>query len=1185
MTLEQLNIALHKLAVQPNREHVLEFSFALMEWMGIEPNAGKTPQLIAPKTQKLKEYLAPAPQTVQPQLYRISADNQTIRVRFSVLKKWKKEYITQLVDNDPGAESFQNTPDALKQITKAPYFIHFVTTTDYDRLVLIFNQGEQKKVVTLKNRLSNTQYLKVIQKWQSLAIKPKPEIANLFWKSLDLNEVNKDFYIKIKERFDGLLRIMVEKKPNIAEKDLKMFAIRLIGRYVFCWFLKEKEIIHSDLISSYALGKYEERYNTILKPLFFETLNTFPYPERKYSKGLPEELHKYLIEIPYLNGGLFEPSVEDDLIQEISIDDWLLSFVKLLEQYSFTIDESSPNYEQVAIDPEMLGKILENLLASLNPETEKLANERNALGAFYTPRSIVDYMVTESLKVYFESQLSDEEKKEQTPDNFITTANAKPSLFSHLEPKQMAFDVNKLQQPSVVHEKLRTRIDKLFDYSIDQNPFTTSETRKLKQALNEVRIIDPACGSGAFPMGVLHKLVMLNEKLGTDKSPYDLRRTILSQNIFGVDILPMAVEISRLRAWLALVLVSDYKRTDKKHNFNIKALPNLDFKFVCANTLIDSGYDDFIHLVNKTNTATLIRLLAEVEKLENIKEEYFNSNSSDHQKQNLITKFHNTKNYIKTEFALLKKRYNLDEFLNKIDDWNPFNDNVASTFFSPAWMFSISNGFDIVIGNPPYVGQKGHKEKFQIIKHSLLGAKYHQRRMDMFYFFMHWGLLNLKNNGVLCFITTNYFLTATYSDKLRKHFYEDSTILSLLNFNELKIFESATGQHNLISVFQKGRNNSVIANTAITKNVGLANNTILRSIFEKTDSETAYYKQTQSSLFEEGTLYIRIEPNQSSSNTSSVNIHSILHKIKTGNKTLKEYCCIEQGIVSGADKVSDSIINRYPKLNLTKGDGIFILTKKEVDDLNLNNEEQDVIKPIYKNSDLKKWHFKPQKQLFLVYLKDEGKPIELSKKLERHFEKFKDVLVDKKENCFKNPWLKKIVQPWLQRGNYFVLFYPRNKDSFEKMKIVNSRRANSNIFAYEDKCYYEQSDIVFTTLKPIYENKLSLLFILGILNSKLIYHWFYHKGKRKGEALELFQKPISEVPIKYVPEDLQNPIVELVHKIILSKKQNVKADVSNEEKQLDILVYHLYNLTYDDAKIIDPALSEEEFNKYKIEDK
>lgn len=385
MTLEQLNSILQKLAQHQTRENVLEFSFALIEWMGIESNAVKTPQLIAPKTQKLKDYLVTAPQTVQPQLYRLTADNQSVRVRFAVVKKIKKDYINQLVDNDPGAESYQNTPDPLKPVTKAPYFIHFVTTADYNRLVLIFNQGEQKRILTFRNRLTNTQYFKVVSQWAAIGKRPKPEIADLFWKSLDIKEVNKEFYKQVKERFDALVGILKTSGVNANENQIKQFAVRLIGRYIFCWFLKEKAIIPVSLISSETIKNTDNYYQGTLLRLFFDTLNT-RVNERAWLQKVDEGTRSLFEKIPYLNGGLFDESEEDKLFRNLVLDNWLVPFVSLLENYDFTVDESSSTYQQIAVDPEMLGRIFENLLASQAPETEKMANERKALGAFYTPR-------------------------------------------------------------------------------------------------------------------------------------------------------------------------------------------------------------------------------------------------------------------------------------------------------------------------------------------------------------------------------------------------------------------------------------------------------------------------------------------------------------------------------------------------------------------------------------------------------------------------------------------------------------------------------------------------------------------------------------------------------------------------------------------------------------------------------
>ena len=414
MTITDINKILSRLAENPTRENILDFSFGLLQWMNIVPNAGNKPQLLSPQTQKLKDFLAAAPQTVQPQLYRISADlsadkagNQNIRVRFAVLKKLKKDYISQLVDNDPGLSSYQSFIKGLTSqngtgfIPTQPYFIHFVTTPEYDKLVLIFNQGEQKRIVSFRNRLTNTQYNKIIQLWKGIGTKSKPEIADLLWKSLDIKEVNKEFYKQIKERFDALLGIVKTQHSTATDNQVKQFTVRLIGRYIFCWFLKEKGIIPHSLISKEAIEKTENYYQNALLKLFFETLNT------KVQDRNPLALNKLFEKIPYLNGGLFDESEEDKLFTKLQLDTWLLPFVEILESYDFTVDESSSQYQQVAVDPEMLGRIFENLLASQNEETEKLANQRKAFGAFYTPREIVDYMVNESIKAFLQTQLSE----------------------------------------------------------------------------------------------------------------------------------------------------------------------------------------------------------------------------------------------------------------------------------------------------------------------------------------------------------------------------------------------------------------------------------------------------------------------------------------------------------------------------------------------------------------------------------------------------------------------------------------------------------------------------------------------------------------------------------------------------------------------------------------------------------
>ncbi len=481
-------------------------------------------------------------------------------------------------------------------------------------------------------------------------------------------------------------------------------------------------------------------------------------------------------------------------------------------------------------------------------------------------------------------------------------------------------------------------------------------------------------------------------------------------------------------------------------------------------------------------------------------------------------------------------------------------------------------GFDIVVTNPPYVGNKGHKEEFQPIQQSNLGIFY-ERRMDLFYFFFHLGLNITTVNANLAFITTNYYLTATGGIKLRQDIKLRSVIKQLINFNELKIFESALGQHNMVTILGKIQDENYIASNCITKRQGVANADLLKQIVDGNDPQTNYYKVRQGDLFDGDEQYIRLTGVKDTS--SSVNLQSILNKMKLQATALGVICNLDQGIVSGADKVTSEIIKKYPGLNLEVDDGIFILSKKEVQKLSLSQTEiNGIIKPFYKNSDIHKWMIRPKKELFIIYLKDEGTPITLGPNLMKHFRKYERILVDKKKNCFSNKWLRNIVEPWLQRGNWFVLFYPRNREIFENEKIVNSRRAKSNVFALENEKRYEQSDIVITTVKKEYKNEFSIKYLLGLLNSHLFYLWLYNRGKRKGETLELYQKPLSEIPIKKASESVQKPIITLVDNILKLMKQsdylenNVKQErVKEFESQIDLMVYHLYELTPEEIAI------------------
>ncbi len=339
----------------------------------------------------------------------------------------------------------------------------------------------------------------VQKKVSKLFVEPN-ELWKSLWKSFDISVVNKKFYLDIKLAFDALINDPVLKGVIHNEESRKQFTVRLIGRIIFSWFLKKKNIISDTVLSSSAVAKYANYYFDLLEKLFFEVFNT-PLKERR---KLPEEIKDY----PFLNGGLFEAQEGDYQGKVLLSNEWFISiFRDTLEKYNFTIDENTSSSSEIAIDPEMLGRIFENLLAEQNPETHESA--RKSTGSYYTPREIVDYMVEQSISEYIKSNLTLSEDAQKLIEDFAHTEEFPLSLNEH--------------------------------------------SNQIFELLNKVRVLDPACGSGAFPIGMLQKLIALKIQIADfDKgkkeiSLYDLKLQTILNSIYGADIQPMAVELSRLR--------------------------------------------------------------------------------------------------------------------------------------------------------------------------------------------------------------------------------------------------------------------------------------------------------------------------------------------------------------------------------------------------------------------------------------------------------------------------------------------------------------------------------------------------------------------------------------------------------------------------------------------------------------
>jgi len=774
-----------------------------------------------------------------------------------------------------------------------------------------------------------------------------------------LEIVNKDFYTQIAILFTKLTggerkngRTQLDEKGSLYlpsttdDKTKKEFSVRLIGRLIFCWFLKKKvsdkgvSLIPEEFLSSNSITQYPNFYHDVLEPLFFETLNK-PLKQRKKEYQLPP-----WSQIPFLNGGLFMPEYHDyyqvdplgtsKYINILKVpNNWLKELFDIFETYNFTIDENTPVDVELSIEPEMLGRIFENLLAEINPETGNTA--RKSTGSYYTPRPIVEYMVDESLKQYL----------------LIKTNLDENEIFS------------------------------LLTYEEEETGLSESEKDTVIDALDVIKIIDPACGSGAFPMGILQKMLLILQKIDPESKKWLSKKVprienfivrkelqkkieagnwnyihklgIIQNSIYGVDIQSIAVDISKLRFFLSLIV--DEKVDDSKENRGVESLPNLEFKFVCANSLIG--------LPKKNSQTELFEVDENIRELKKLREEYFRSYGDE--KILIENKFKSIQNKMFTSSLEWLKCSGGDSQTSKLSQWNPFS-NEPCEWFDPDWMFGVRDGFDVVIANPPYIGEKSHKEMFREIKQGTLG-KYYQGKMDLFYFFFHLALDIGKQNSQIAFITTNYYSTAYGAKKLRQEFKENTIISILINFNELKIFESALGQHNMITILKKAQDKDFVAKTCVTKQTGNAASTILENIVSWQDDKTDYFEVAQKDIYEGDECYIRHAGN---SLISGDPVQLILEKIKKQGNPLGNMAFINQGVVSGCDYVSRKNINKLKKkLNIELNDGIYVFDLNNPRDVNIiktfTDVENKLLRPFFKNSDIKRYWCKSKPSKLLLY--------------------------------------------------------------------------------------------------------------------------------------------------------------------------------------------------------------------------
>jgi adenine-specific DNA-methyltransferase len=742
------------------------------------------------------------------------------------------------------------------------------------------------------------------------------ELHNAWQRTLDTKELNKRFYRELSNWYFWAINNVSFPNDIDDDKDDTVFnsesIIRLLTRLIFIWFIKEKNLIPDKIFDGKEVSKLIKGFNTkdstvyyraILQNLFFATLNqkieervfatdgTFEQNKKNYGiKNLyryssdfvisKDEVIQLFERVPFLNGGLFDcldsedkngvvmyldgfsrnpkkqAQVPDELFfsQEKTIDlstvyddkrkknEIVKGLFEIFNHYKFTITENTPIEEEVALDPELLGRVFENLLASYNPETKTTA--RKQTGSFYTPREIVNYMVDESLKAYLKQKL-------------VTEAGMKP-------------------------EDAEVWLEFLLGYNEKEHLFDEKQTAVLINAIDNCKILDPACGSGAFPMGILHKLVYILHKLdpynklweerqlekvdtlikdagnindsaisdkiieGLEANKKDIEESfahneldygrklyLIENGIYGVDIQPIATQISKLRFFISLIV--DQKADKTKVNFGIRPLPNLETKFVAANTLIgiekpengckwfdndevkalEKQVRDIRHQIFSAKTPKAKRELREEdkeirEKMSAILEELMNQEINRfiaNRREITEIKYYKEmiqKNGKKPEY--LKEIKNREEKLSKLENefqsqnhkiarqlaaWDPYNQNASSPWFDPEWMFGVKNGFDMVIGNPPYVRADNPAIAEQRI--IILKSKQYEtlwEKWDLMVPFFERGLKMLEPSGILTFIVSNSITTSKYAEKLQEWIIKDHFVRSIDYFENIEVFEA-----------------------------------------------------------------------------------------------------------------------------------------------------------------------------------------------------------------------------------------------------------------------------------------------------------------------------------------------------------------------------------------------------------
>lgn len=966
------------------------------------------------------------------------------------------------------------------------------------------------------------------------ALKESKQTLNDITAAFSVETLTKLFY---KDLFDWYLWA-ISPEGNISfpnntviedddREDLEKKIIRMITRIIFVWFIKQKDLVPSRLFDenfidtilkdfdsqSATSGNY---YNAILQNLFFATLNRAVKDENGEKRGFAERvgltdvktLYRYdelftiskdeiislFSEVPFLNGGLFECLDKTKTLDGVNKAYYYDGFSRnaskftdgryryravvpnilffepekglfsILNRYNFTIEENTPEEQQVALDPELLGKVFENLLGAYNPETKETA--RNQSGSFYTPREIVGYMVDESLIAY----LGD------TPFH--------RSLFAH----------------DFKHE-----------------PERVSEYNEIARKLKSVKVIDPACGSGAFPMGMLNRMIDILQRIEPDENTYAQKLTIIENCLYGSDIQSIAVQITKLRFFISLIC--DCEKDPSKPNFGIPTLPNLETKFVAANSLIGMKMPTELSLFSSDIENTKAAL-------KEVRHKHFLAKTAK-TKAELRAQDQKLRDTLATLLAEHESFAENPEDAKLLAAWNPYDQNAVSKFFDPGWMFSLNdNPFDIVIGNPPYIQLQNNGGELASL-YADCDYKTYARTGDIYCLFYERGWQLLKDGGHLCYITSNKWMRAGYGEKTRDFLSHNTDPQLLIDFAGVKIFQSATVDTNIL-MFSKSKNQHKTLCTVTNKqNKGSVRNL---SVFVQQEGTICDFASSEP--------WVILTPIE----------QSIKRKIEAVGTPLKDWDIqIYRGVLTGCN---EAFIISTEKRNE-------ILSKCQSEDERKRTAE--LIRPILRGRDIKRYSYDWAELWLIATFPSRHYDIEQYPAVKEYLLSFG---IERLEQTGKTYVIngetvkarKETSNKWFETQDSISYW-----EDFYQPKIIWKRIGSILRFCYNDNGALGLDSTCFA----IGEN---IEFVCCVLNSPMGHYLLKDAPKTGTGDLLISVQAVEPIKLPLISKD-ENDIFTNTLKELVSECS------TNNNDEINCKIFDLYNLSHDERRYI-----EENFN-------